>query len=430
MPPVPGPETGEQLYALVEELYPVCRSITGDGVRSTLETLTRLIPLETREIPSGRPVFDWTVPKEWNIRDAYIKDASGKKLVDFNDHTLHVVSYSTPINARMSLEELRPHLFTLPEQPELIPYRTSYYKESWGFCLAHNTLEQFGHGPFEVVIDSTLEDGALTWGELTIEGEQPDQVLLYTHVCHPSLCNDNLSGIAVLAHAARHLLQRTNRYTYRIVFAPGTIGAITWLSENENRVQDIRHGLITSLLGDRGCLQYKRSRRGNAEIDRVVEHVLKHSAKPYRLRDFIPYGYDERQFCSPGFNLPVGRLTRTPNGEYPQYHTSGDDLALVSPTALAESLDTLLSILRTLEQNRAFRNLNPKCEPQLGKRGLYRDMGGVKDSREREMALLWVLNLADGDHSLLDMAQRSGVAYDDLAEAARDLLEVNLVEAV
>jgi aminopeptidase-like protein len=412
--------TGAAIHGLIRELFPICRSITGDGFRQTLARLKQEIPLEVHEVASGTPVFDWTVPREWNIRDAYVKNSSGERVIDFRRHNLHVVSHSVPVQRRMTLAQLRPHLHTLPDQPDLIPYRTSYYKEAWGFCLPHRQLEQLPEDEYEVCIDSTLEDGHLTYGECLLKGASAQEVLVSCHACHPSLANDNLSGVSVAAFLARHLAQVPLRYSYRFLFIPGTIGSIAWLSLNEERALAIRHGLVLTCIGDRGDFTYKKSRRGNAEIDRAVAHVLEHSGRASTCREFSPYGYDERQYCSPGFDLPVGCLMRSHHGEFPEYHTSADNLEFVDPAALADSLATLLSVFDVLEHNFSYVNLNPKCEPQLGRRGLYNVLGGTS-VKQLEMAMLWVLNLSDGRASLLDIAQRSGMAFDTIKDAA-DLL--------
>lgn len=418
--------SGQEMHRFMAGLYPLCRSITGDGVRKTLAAIQERIPLEIHEVPSGTPVFDWTVPKEWNIRDAWIKDPSGRKVVDFQEHNLHVLNYSVPVHERLPLEELRKRLFTLPDKPDLIPYRTSYYKETWGFCLRHRTLEELPDGEYEVFIDSTLEDGSLTYGECFLPGESEREILFSTHVCHPSLCNDNLSGIAVMTWLAAEIQRRPRRYSYRFLFIPGTIGSITWLARNEDKVSNIAHGLVAANLG-KGGFHYKKSRRGNAEIDRAVLAVLQGSGD---VEEFVPFGYDERQYGSPGFNLPVGSLTRTPYGRYPEYHTSADNLDLVSPEALEGSLATYLAVMDVLEGDRRYENLNPKCEPQLGRRGLYRNIGGDDAGRARELALLWTLNFSDGEHSLLDIAERSGMTFAAIREAADALLEVGLLREI
>src|SRR5580700_8896856 len=331
-------EEGEIAYALIESLYPFCRSITGNGVRRSLRLLRETTPLALREVTTGTEVFDWTVPDEWNIRDAYITNEAGERVVDFRKSNLHVLNYSVPVNRTMSLAELRPHLFTIPEAPELIPYRTSYYQRNWGFCLTQHQLDELKEGEYHVYIDSTLHPGHLTYGEFRIQGETDEEVMISCHSCHPSLCNDNLSGMVVAARLAALLQNLSLRYSYRFLWVPGTIGSITWLALNESILPRIKHGLVLSCLGDPGRFTYKRSRRGVAEVDRVVEQVLRHSDHEHQVHDFTPYGYDERQYCSPGINLPVGCFMRTPNGGYPQYHTSADDLTLVTPSSLGESL--------------------------------------------------------------------------------------------
>jgi aminopeptidase-like protein len=420
-------DVGREMYELIAKLYPLCRSLTGDGVRKTLSILNEHLPLDIHEVPTGTPVFDWTVPKEWNIRDAYVKNAQGERIIDFHRSNLHVVSYSTPIRKTLRLEELRKHLFTLPDRPEWIPYRTSYYTANWGFCLSHNQLLELQDNEYEVCIDASLENGHLTYGEYYLPGDTIDEVLLSCHICHPSLCNDNLSGIALVAFLAKYLGARARRYSYRFLFIPGTIGSITWLCLNEAEVTKIKHGFVVAGVGDAGNFTYKRSRRGDTEIDRIFSHVLKHSGKDYTIIDFFPYGYDERQFCSPGFNLPVGCLMRTPYGQYPEYHTSADGLDFIQPTFLADSFSKCLSVIGVLEHNKLYVNQNPKCEPQLGKRALYGAIGGQTDRRTGELAMLWVLNLADGHHTLLDIAERAGIEFESVRLAAQALLTHELL---
>jgi aminopeptidase-like protein len=417
---------GLAIHALISELYPICRSITGNGVRQTLARLAKEIPLQVREVPSGTKVFDWTVPREWNIRDAYVKNSRGERVIDFRRHNLHIVSFSVPVRATMTLAQLRPHLHTLPDQPDLIPYRTSYYQEGWGFCLAHRELEQMPQDEYEVCIDSTLQDGHLTYGECLLEGASAQEVLVSCHTCHPSLCNDNLSGVAVAAFVAKLMAGLPLRYSYRFLFIPGTIGSITWLALNEDRAREVRHGLVLTCIGDRGNFTYKKSRRGDAQIDRAVGHVLQHLAADHAIEEFSPYGYDERQYCSPGFDLPVGCLMRSPHGKFPEYHTSADNLEFVDPLALAESAATILSVFDVLEHDRAYVNLNPKCEPQLGRRGLYGALGGT-GIKQAELAMLWVLNLSDGKHTLLDIAQRSRLPFDAISAAATLLSQHDLL---
>jgi aminopeptidase-like protein len=435
-PQAPPTETGERLYRWVEALYPLHRCITGDGLRGTLQLLGQLIPVEVHEVPTGTPVLDWTVPREWAVREAWVATADGRRIVDLADSPLHVVQYSVPVRARMTLEALRPHLHTLPGQPDLVPYRTSYYAEAWGFCLAQRALDRLAaeggeHQELEVYIDSRLSDGALSYGECVLPGETADEVLFSAHACHPALANDNASALAVAAGLAQALMARPRRrYTYRFLFAPGTIGAITWLARNREAAGRLRHGLVLANLGDRGGFTYKMTRRGTLDapqpIDRAVALALREEGVD--VRPFDPAGYDERQFNSPGFDLPVGRLTRTPHGEYPEYHTSGDDLALVTPQALEGSLRALLRVVDVLEGDGVYRGTAPFGEPQLGRRGLYRALGGDAATPEAQRALLWALNLADGRFSLLDVAERSGLPFAAVRDAADRLLAAGLLE--
>lgn len=420
-------EIGEEIYQLISKLYPICRSITGNGFRETLQIIQQHIPLEVHEVPTGTQVFDWTIPKEWNIKDAYIKNSQGKKIVDFANSNLHIMNYSIPVHKKLSLPELKEHLFTIPEYPEWIPYQTSYYKERWGFCLTHNQYLELQDEEYEVYIDSSLQPGNLTYGEYFIPGEITDEVLISCHACHPSLCNDNLSGISIAVFLAKHLSQFTPHYSYRFIFIPGTIGSITWLCINQEHVSQIKHGLVLSCLGDSGNFTYKKSRRGNTEIDNIVTYILDNTTQSDRIIDFSPYGYDERQYCSPGFNLPIGCLMRSPHNTFPEYHTSADDLNFVQPQYLAESFSICISIVNILENNQAYYNQNPKCEPQLGKRGLYNGSNGFENYKLNQMAILWVLNLSDGDYTLLDIAQKSGIAFDEIKQAASVLLACNLL---
>jgi len=423
---------GQEMYELIESLYPICRSITGDGVRHTLKLIQQHIPLLIHEVPSGTEVFDWTIPREWNIRDAYIKDPSGNKIVDFQQSNLHVLNYSVPVSGTYTLEELKSHIFTIPEQPNLIPYRTSYYNENWGFCMAHNQYEKLQDGNYEVVIDSALEPGYLTYGEYYIPGESQEEMIFSAHICHPSLCNDNLSGIAVATFLAKYLTALPHRHiSYRFIFAPGTIGAITWLALNEQQTDRIRYGLITSLLGAPGPYVYKKSRQDTAEIDRVMQYMLKASGKEYEIDDFIPYGYDERQYCSPGFNLPVGNIAKARWGQFPEYHTSADNLNLINSGELEEALEILKDTVEVIETNRKYKNLNPKCEPQLGKRGLFDSISGSNMNKKTyTLALLWVLNQSDGDRDLLEIADRSGLPYKVILSAAQTLEKHDLLRPV
>lgn len=421
---------GAEMYRLIEHLYPICRSITGDGVRKTLHILQQYIPLEVQEVPTGKQVFDWTIPKEWNVRDAYVKNDRGEKVIDFQASNLHLLNYSIPIDKKLPLSQLKQHLFSLPEYPDLIPYRTSYYQETWGFCMSDRVLAGLTDGEYEVFIDSSLEDGHLSYGEYFIPGRTKDEILFSCHICHPSLCNDNLSGIAVATFLANHLRLLPRRYSYRFLFIPGTIGAITWLALNADRADRIKHGLVISGVGDAGTMTYKKSRQGDAEIDRVVAHVLNNSGRNYTIEDFSPYGYDERQYCSPGFDLPIGRLSRTPFGTYPEYHTSADNLDFVKPDALADSLHIYLETIEILEANQRYLNTNPYCEPQLGKRGLYNLSGGHQHTQNIQMIMLWILNLSDGQHSLLDICERAKISFTEILSATNILKEHQLLTEI
>lgn len=423
------PLDGTALHRLAERLYPICRSITGEGFRESLRILEEYIPITVSAVPSGTPVFDWTVPNEWNIRDAYVEDAGGNRVVDFRAHNLHVVQYSTPVRQRMTLEALRPHLHSRPDRPDWIPYRTSYYKETWGFCLRHRDLDRLPEGEYEVCIDATLAPGQLNYGECVVPGRTDEEVLISVHSCHPSLCNDNLSGMTVAVELARGLLAGdAPRYRYRFLFIPGTIGSITWLARNEAAARKIEHGLVLTCVGDAGHSTYKRSRRGAATIDRAAVNVLEHSGAPFEVLDFVPYGYDERQYCSPGFDLAVGSLMRTPNGQFPEYHTSADNLEFIRPESLEDTIDKTRRIFEILEHDRLVRSRNPKCEPQLGKRGLYKGVaGGGTELPGYELALLWVMNLADGRHTLLNMAERARMPFGTIRRAADDLERNGLV---
>lgn len=419
-------QVGSQIYDLAARIFPICRSITGDGVRETLRLLREHVPFELHELPTGAPIFDWVVPREWSIRDAYIKDSSGNKVVDFAESNLHVVNYSIPVNRRLTLSELRNHLHTLPDQPDAIPYRTSYYHDDWGFCLSHNRMLSLRDDTYDVHIDSDHKEGFLTYGEYVHKGEMADEFLISSHICHPSLANDNCSGVALTTQLAKQLMNRKTRFTYRFLLAPGTIGAIAWLANNREHVDHIKYGLVLAMVGDGGGPTYKKSRRGDTEIDRAVAHVLCHSGLDPRIISFSPYGYDERQFCSPGFNLPVGLFQRSAYASIPEYHTSNDNLSSIGANHLGTSYELISEIIELVEANAVFQNTSPYCEPQLGKRGLYTKIGGDEAPPDR-MAMLWVLNLSDGRHSLLDIAERAGLPFSSINRAASALHEQGLL---
>ena len=423
-----GSDLGGEMYRFISELYPICRSITGEGFRETLRLIQKHIPLTIHEVPSGTRVFDWTVPREWNIRDAYIKNARGERIVDFKKCNLHVISYSIPIHRTIPFQELKEHLYTLPDHPDWIPYRTSYYKDNWGFCLTHRQMVDMQEEAYEVCIDTSFKEGHLSYGECCIPGKTSDEILVSCHACHPSLCNDNLSGIAVTTWLAKVLAGRPSQYSSRFLLIPGTIGSITWLALHEKELAKIKHGFVVTGVGDAGAYTYKRSRRGDAEVDRAFVHVMQHCQQDYRIIDFFPYGYDERQYCSPAFNLPVGCFMRTRHGTYPQYHTSADNLDFVQAQSLEGSFNLCLAAINVLQNNQRFQNQAPKCEPQLGKRGLYRAIGAQATEAVHELALLWVLNMSDGMNSLLDIADRAGIPFDRIHHAAKLLTEHGLLK--
>ena len=442
------PEIGEKMHELMVELFPICRSITGNGLRKTLTILKNHIPLEIFEVPTKTKVFGWEIPREWNINDAYIKNSKGEKIVDFKKSNLHVLNYSIPINKKISLDELKLHLHSLPEYSDVIPYRTSYYNENWGFCITHNQLLQLEEDEYEVFIDTTLEDGSLTYGEYFIKGESEDEVLLSCYVCHPSMCNDNLSGVVLLTFLAKYLKDISLKYSYRFLFIPETIGAITWLCRNEHNTRKIKHGLVATCVGGPGLFSYKKSRQGNTEIDDTVIDILKRSGGDCKIMDYKPDGSDERQFCSPGFNLPVGSLRKTITLAFPENHTSADNPHFVQPKYLADSFSKYLKVVLKLEENfgkfysknneelpeidnkndQVFLNLNPKCEPKLDKTVLYRKIGGAVHNDA--LTILWVLNYSDGKHSLRDISLRSGIDFKQIKQTAELLQDKKLLKRI
>ena len=430
-------DVGAQMHQTMETLFPLHRSITGEGVRETLRHLQGLLPLEIKEVPTGTAVFDWQVPQEWRLNDAHISDVDGNRIVDYQNSNLQIISGSQPIQGTFTFQELRPHLMTLPEElnPSWIPYRTAFFREAWGFCVSRNQLDQLARNEnesFHVVIDSEFADGSLTYGEATITGQTEETILVYAHICHPSLANDNLSGMVVAAYFANQLQRRVAdgdvpRKTYKFVFAPATIGAITWLARNESTISSISGGLILSLLGDSGKFTFKQSRQATSKINRTVANALTQANVNFETRPFTPFGYDERQFCSPGIDLPMACLMRTPNGEFPEYHTSGDNLKFVSTESLEESLRVVGCALTAFEQNETPINDYPNCEPQLGERGLYRAFGQHDDRGRFQEAVMWVLNLADGEHDLVAIADRSCLPFDLIRESADVLFQHELI---
>ncbi len=419
---------GKEMMDLAKKLYPICRSITGDGVRNTLNELKEIIPINLHEVNTGKEVFDWTIPEEWNIIDAWVTNSKGEKIIDFKKNNLHVVNYSSPIRKKITFEELKKHIFTLPNNEDYIPYRTTYYKKDWGFCMSHKEFLKLQDDTYEVCIDSSLKNGSLSYGELYIKGETTDEILISTHICHPSLCNDNLSGIALATSLAKYLLSiKPARYSYRFLFIPGTIGSLTWLSQNVKELKKIMGGIVLTGVGDSGSKTYKRSRSGNAEVDKAFAYLFEQKAENNTLLDFSPFGYDERQFCSPGFNLPMGTFMRTPHGTYPEYHTSADNLTFINAKSLSDSFKTCLDVFSILQKNATYINTLPNGEPQLGKRGIYDAMGQQTDEvKKLQIAMLWVLNYSDGTNTILDIAEKSNIDFETVVNAA-NLLEKHTI---
>lgn len=444
-------KTKNELYELMEELYPICRSITGNGVRKTLKILKKKIPLKITEISTGTKVFDWKIPFEWNIKDAYVKNSQGERIIDFKKSNIHLLNYSIPINKKITQKELKLHLHTLPDKPDSIPYVTSYYKKNWGFCVAHNQLESFNDSHYDVKVDSSLKPGSLTYGEFLKKGKISDEILISTYICHPSLCNDNLSGVVVSTMLA-HILSKIDTYfSYRFLFVPETIGTIAWLSKNQKNLSKIKGGLVITCVGDNGNFTYKKTKHGNSTIDKIINDVFKQSKKKIEIKNFFPYGSDERQFCSPGINLNMGVFMRTPYYEFKEYHTADDNLKFISKTALSDSLFMILKIIFTIETKKfieqkskikkiinnksdVYLNLSPKCEPQLGKRKLYRNISKSRlvdkynPQDVIEISILWILNYSDGNHSLKDISKISGLPIKLLKNSSQLLLKKSLLK--
>jgi aminopeptidase-like protein len=415
-------DVGRTAHALATRLYPICRSLMGEGVRQTLRLLQEVVPLTIHEVPTGTQAYDWVVPDEWNIRDAYVLDGAGRRVIDFKASNLHVIGYSSPIDAVVSREELLRHVRTNPARPDWTPYHHTYYRDSWGFCAPHKLLQELTEPQYRVRIDSSLQPGSLSYGELFLPGTEPGEILISTHTCHPSLANDNLSGITVAALLARDLARTPRRLGVRFLFLPATLGPLVWLSRNESIAANVQAGFVLAVCGDPGEPTYVRSRRGNADVDRTIAHLFQHYSPNGTLRDFAPTGYDQRQYCSPGFDLPMGGFMRTPNGEYAQYHTEADNLDLLTPEALGDTWRLVRMAIDVLDADRRYVNLSPKGEPRLGPRGLFADA--------ERLGILWLLNLSDGKHSLLDIAERSRMPFWSLREGAYRLEQSGLLREV
>lgn len=420
--------TGYFMYSLINELFPLCRSLTGNGARQSLAVFRREIKsLALHEVPSGTRCFDWTIPEEWNVSDAWVIAPDGEKIIDFKRNNLHLLGYSLPFDGEVSLEELDGHLYSMPEQPELIPYVTSYYSPRWGFCLPHNERKRLLPGKYRVFIDTVFSKGSLTYGEAFLPGEEEREVLLSTYICHPSMANDNLSGPALMTALWKWLSVQRRRFSYRFVFVPETIGAIAYISNNLIELrQKTCAGYIVTCVGDDRAVSFLPTRHGDAEIDRVSRHVLQYAAPEFREYSFLERGSDERQYCSPGVDLPVASIMRSKYGAYPEYHTSADDLDFVSPEGLEKSFDLYRRCLDILEKNRIYKT-SCCCEPQLGKRGLYPTLS-MKGSAGDVRVYMNLLAYADGEHSLVDIAERIGTPAEELIPLVEKFLEHGLLQ--
>jgi aminopeptidase-like protein len=421
---------GDYCYRLATDLFPICRSLTGPGVRETLAYLSHHLPgLTVHDVPSGAQAFDWTVPDEWIIKDAYITDESGRRIVDFHTHNLHVVGYSEPVNRWLDLEELDKHLYSLPEQPDAIPYITSYYSRRWGFCLTHQQRQSLQPGRYRAVIDSELKKGSLNYAELTIPGQTKKEVLLSTYICHPSMANNELSGPVVTTAVARWLMSLENRhYTYRIVFIPETIGSIVYISQNLNHLRNhVVAGFNITCIGDERCYSFLPSRAGDTLSDRAARHVLSHIDPEFRRYSWLDRGSDERQYCAPGVDLPIATIMRSKYGEYPEYHTSLDNLDLITPNGLEGGVNALLQAIEAIENNVRLK-ATTCCEPQLGKRGLYPTLS-TKETGAQVAAMMNLISYCDGEYSLLEIAEIIGEPMSKLVTILKPLIENGLIEA-
>ena len=422
---------GSIMYKWAAELFPINRSITGEGVRKTLRYIQKeILNLKIKEIPSGKKVFDWIVPNEWYIKDAYILNEDGSKVVDIKENNLHIVGYSEPIKKSLSLDELDPHLYSLPDKPDAIPYVTSYYKRDWGFCLTHNQRKKLKPGFYNVVIESEIKKGVLNYGEVIIPGQEKKEIFLSTYICHPSIANNEISGPVVTMALIKWICSKPRRYTYRIIFIPETIGSISYLSINlEKMKSNVIAGYNITCIGDDRCYSYLPSRNGNTISDLAAKHVLKNIDPSFKKYTWLDRGSDERQYCSPGIDLPIATIMRSKYGEYPEYHTSLDNLNFISPTGLSGGFHAIMRSLQVIEENRFYKAL-VLGEPQLGRRNLYPNLGTKKNPSKKIEYILNFLSYADGTNSLLEIANKINVAFWDLSLIVQDLIKLNLVVSV
>ncbi len=419
-----------ELEKYFDKLWPICRSITGNGLRQSLKIINEIVPLQITEVPTNTQVFDWLVPKEWNITDAYILTPDGNKICDFNLNNLHIVSYSTPINCKLTFDELKKHLHFIEEMPTAIPYVTSYYKENWGFCIAYNDFIKLPtQGNYQVVITSSLKDGSLTYGEAILKGSTDKEILFSTYLCHPSMANNELSGPLVQSFLYQKIAAMPNRkYNYRFVYAPETIGVIAYLHKVGTHLkQKLIAGYVLTCCGDNGKFVYKKSKQINSLADIVAEHVLKNQTMPYEIIPFSVGGSDERQYCSPGFNLPVGSLTRSMYQRYKEYHTSLDNKEFISFNAMEQTVNMYFDFVQAIELNDVFETTIPFCEPQLGKRGLYPSSVNPTDARDKIHNRMHLLTYADGTNSLIEIADLKNISVFDLQEHIAPLMEANIL---
>ncbi len=422
---------GAQMHGWAHDLFPICRSLTGDGVRATLSYIQERLPgLQILSVPSGTQAFDWTVPDEWTIRDAYVLDESGTRIIDFKENNLHIVGYSEPVDKYLDLEELNNHLYSLLEQPDAIPYITSYYARRWGFCLTHNQRLSLLPGRYHVVVDSDLKPGVLNYAELVLPGETDEEVLLSTYICHPSMANNEISGPVVTMALAQWLQSlEKRRYTYRIIFIPETIGSIVYLSCNiEHLKRQVKAGFNITCIGDERCYSYLPSRDGNTLSDRAALHVLKHIDPGFNRYSWLDRGSDERQYCAPGIDLPMATIMRSKYGQYPEYHTSLDDLNLVTSTGLGGGFSALQQAILAVEHN-VLPRITVLCEPMLSKRRLYPTLS-TKESGGQVRAMMNLLSYCDGRHELLDIAEIIGEPVGKLVDILKPLIAHGLIEVV